>query len=137
MPGSHRILLVEDNEDNRLVYRTILEHVGHEVLEAVDGEAGIREARQRAPDLILMDISIPKIDGFEATRILKADPRTRHIPIIALTAHAMDEDRELAMAAGCDGFLAKPVEPRRVATEVDRYIGRTEFRGAGGEAREV
>lgn len=122
MSQPHRILLVEDNEDNRLVYRTILEYVGHEVLEAMDGEAGIREARQGRPDLILMDISIPKIDGFEATRILKSDPKTRHIPIIALTAHAMDEDRERARAVGCDGFLAKPVEPRRVVTEVERYF---------------
>jgi two-component system, cell cycle response regulator DivK len=130
MPGTHRILLIEDNEDNRLVYRTILEYVGHEVLEARDGEAGIREARQGRPDLILMDISIPKIDGFEATRILKADPETCHIPIIALTAHAMEEDRERARLVGCDGFLAKPVEPRRVVTEIERYFG-----GKSGDTR--
>jgi len=117
-----RILLVEDNDDNLNVYRTILEYVGFDVVEARDGEAGITEARSRRPDLILMDISIPKIDGFEATRILKADPTTRGIPIIALTAHALDEDRRLARTCGCDGFLAKPITPRLVVSEVRRYL---------------
>jgi two-component system, cell cycle response regulator DivK len=132
MANPLRILLVEDNDDNLSVYRTILEYVGHEVLEARDGEAGITEARQGHPDLILMDISIPKIDGYEATRILKADPATRHIPIIALTAHAMEEDRAKARAVGCDGFLAKPVEPRRVVSEIERYFSRYEGRSVEG-----
>lgn len=117
------VLLVEDNEDNLVVYRTILDHVGYNVLEARDGEEGVRRARQEHPDLILMDISIPKIDGWEATRRLKADQATRDIPIIALTAHALEEDRERALAAGCDGYLAKPVEPRRVVEEVQRFVG--------------
>lgn len=120
------ILLVEDNHDNRAIYRLILEHSGCEVLEATDGEEGIRLAREELPRVILMDISIPKIDGWEATRILKADERTRRIPIIALTAHALATDRAKAIEAGCDGYLAKPVEPRRVMEEVERWIGSTE-----------
>ncbi len=117
------ILLVEDNEDNRTVYRTILEHFGYEVIEARNGEDGIRMARDELPDLILMDISIPVIDGWEATRILKADEKTSEIPIIALTAHALATDRAKAEEIGCDGYLAKPCEPRRVVAEVEKFIG--------------
>lgn len=124
MPAStlQTVLIVEDNLDNRAIYRTILEHHGYEVLEAVDGEAGIRLTRERLPDMVLMDISIPIIDGYQATRILKADPATAAIPILALTAHAMSEDRALAMQAGCDAYLAKPAEPRMVVAEVRRLI---------------
>ena len=117
------VLLVEDNEDNLVVYRTILEHVGYIVIEARDGEEGVNRARSEMPDIILMDISIPKMDGWEATERLKADDETRPIPIIALTAHALEEDRAKAMRAGCDGYLAKPVEPRRVVQEVEKFIG--------------
>lgn len=117
------VLIVEDNEDNLVVYRTILEHVGYDVLEARDGAEGMDRARADHPDLILMDISIPKVDGWEATRELKADDSTSDIPIIALTAHALDEDRRRAERVGCDGYLAKPVEPRRVVKEVERFIG--------------
>ena len=117
------VLLVEDNEDNLVVYRTILEHVGFRVIEARDGEEGVSRARQFKPNLILMDISIPKIDGWEATHRLKSDKDTRSIPIIALTAHALEEDRQKAIQAGCDGYLAKPVEPRRVVQEVERFVG--------------
>jgi CheY-like chemotaxis protein len=117
------VLLVEDNEDNLVVYRTILEHVGYKVIEARDGEEGVSQARRELPDLILMDISIPKMDGWEATQRLKADAATRAIPIIALTAHALEEDRQKAQQAGCDGYLAKPVEPRRVVQEVERFVG--------------
>jgi two-component system, cell cycle response regulator DivK len=117
------ILLVEDNEDNLVVYRTILEHVGYRVVEARDGEEGVSRAREQLPDLILMDISIPKMDGWEATQTLKRDATTRDIPIIALTAHALEEDRQRAIQAGCDGYLAKPVEPRRVVQEVERFVG--------------
>jgi CheY-like chemotaxis protein len=118
-----RVLLVEDNEDNLVVYRTILEHVGFLVIEARDGEEGVSRARTERPDIILMDISIPKMDGWEATQRLKADGETASIPIIALTAHALEEDRLKAMRAGCDGYLAKPVEPRRVVEEVEKFIG--------------
>ncbi|HEX8245349.1 MAG TPA: response regulator [Longimicrobium sp.] len=121
--SSKTVLLVEDNEDNRTVYRTILEHFGYRVTEARNGEDGVRMAREQRPDLILMDISIPLIDGWEATRILKSEPDTSHIPIIALTAHALATDRQRAQEVGCDGYLAKPCEPRRVVAEVQRFIG--------------
>lgn len=115
------ILLVEDNEDNVAIYRTLLEHLGHVVLVAADGEVGIRLARERNPDVILMDLSLPKVDGLHATRKLKADPRTAHIPVIALTAHALVGDEERAREAGCDGYFAKPIEPQRVAEAISRY----------------
>jgi CheY-like chemotaxis protein len=118
------ILLVEDNEDNRIVYSTILKHFGYTVTEAWNGEEGISKARSGRPDLILMDISIPIIDGWEATQVLKHDPATKHIPIIALTAHALASDREKAFEVGCDGYLAKPCEPRAVVAEVQRFLGR-------------
>ncbi|MBC7788386.1 MAG: response regulator [Anaerolineae bacterium] len=117
------VLLVEDNEDNRIVYSTILEHFGYSVIEALNGEEGIAKARSEMPDLILMDISIPVIDGWEATQVLKRDPATRAIPIIALTAHALAADREKAFEVGCDAYLAKPCEPKTVVSEVRRFIG--------------
>lgn len=117
------ILLVEDNEDNRSIYRTVLEHFGYGVLEAPDGEEGVRIARESVPDLILMDISIPLLDGWEATKLLKAEDGTSGIPIIALTAHALATDRTKAKEVGCDGYLAKPVEPRKVLEEVQRLVG--------------
>lgn len=120
---SRTILLVEDHEDNRIVYRTMLEHFGYRVLLAGDGGEGVRLARESLPDLILMDVSIPVMDGWEATATLKADPATARIPIIALTAHALAADRERATEVGCDGYLAKPVEPRRVLEEVRRFLG--------------
>jgi CheY-like chemotaxis protein len=118
----HLILLVEDNEDNQIIYRTMLEHFGYEVITACDGEEGVRLARERKPDLILMDISIPLLDGWEATRILKDDAATRHIPIIALTAHALASDRAKAAAVGCDGYLSKPAEPKLVVQEVEKLL---------------
>ena len=118
---SATILLVEDNADNQAIYRTILEHSGFAVVSAWDGEEAVRVARAVLPALILMDISIPLMDGLSATRVLKADPATAGIPIVALTAHAMQEDRAKALDAGCDGYLAKPVEPRRVMEEARRW----------------
>ena len=120
------VLLVEDNEDNRTIYSTILRHTGHEVWEAANGEEGIRLARLHLPSVILMDVAMPGIDGWEATRLLKLDPATAQIPVIALTAHAMAEDRRRAAEAGCAGYLAKPVEPRRVVEEVRKLVGRPE-----------
>jgi CheY-like chemotaxis protein len=117
------VLLVEDNEDNRIVYSTILKHFGYDVIEALNGQEGIEKAKDEQPDLILMDISIPVIDGWEATQILKRDSATKHIPIIALTAHALASDREKAMEVGCNGYLAKPCEPRAVVAEVQRFLG--------------
>ncbi|GMV11014.1 MAG TPA: response regulator [Gemmatimonadaceae bacterium] len=119
-----RVLIIEDNEDNRIVYSTILRHHGFRVSEALDGEEGIARARQELPDLILMDISIPLVDGWEATQRLKSESLTRHIPVIALTAHAMPGDRERALQAGCDGYLAKPCAPQAVLAEVNRLIDR-------------
>jgi CheY-like chemotaxis protein len=116
------VLIVEDNGDNRAIYRTILEHYGYRVIEAEDGEVGIRRVREERPDVVLMDISIPLIDGLEATRILKANPATAAIPIIALTAHAMVEDRARAAEAGCDAYIAKPAEPKHVAAVVGRLL---------------
>jgi CheY-like chemotaxis protein len=118
------VLLIEDNEDNRIVYSTILQHFGYQVSEALNGEEGIAKAREEQPDLILMDISIPIIDGWEATQVLKRDPQTRNIPIIALTAHALASDREKAIEVGCDSYLAKPCEPKAVVTEVSKFIGK-------------
>jgi CheY-like chemotaxis protein len=122
-PVGQTLLLVEDNEDNRIIYSTVLRHTGYEVIEALDGAQAVALARSEHPDLILMDISIPEIDGWEATRILRQDPATRDIPIIALTAHALADDRERATAVGFTAYLAKPIEPRAVVAEVRRWIG--------------
>jgi two-component system cell cycle response regulator DivK len=119
------VLLVEDNEDNRIIYATALRYAGYLVLEAITGTEGVRQAREELPDLILMDISIPELDGWEATAILKADPATRHIPIVAVTAHALPGDEERSLKAGCDGYVAKPISPALLIAEVDRRFGRT------------
>ena len=104
------VLLVEDNEDNLLIYSTILRHSGYAVVEARDGQAGIDAAKKEHPGLILMDVSIPVIDGLEATRRLKADAATKDIPIIALTAKAMKGDREKCLQAGASDYVTKPVD---------------------------
>jgi len=119
-----KILLVEDNEMNRDMLSRRLERKGFTVEIAIDGSAGLAAARSGAPDLILMDMSLPIIDGWEATRILKADPATAKIPVIALTAHAMAEDRAKAMAAGCDDFDTKPVELPRLLAKIDAMLQR-------------
>lgn len=116
------ILLVEDHEDNRNIYRTILEHFGFKVTLAADGQEGVRLAREGGPDLILLDIDIPVLDGLEVARKLKGSSATARIPIVALTAYSQPEDRERAQAAGFDGYLAKPVSPRRVLAEVRRFL---------------
>ncbi|MBW3627899.1 MAG: response regulator [Gemmatimonadetes bacterium] len=118
-----KILLVEDNEDNRIIYRLTLTHFGYDVTETADGVTAIQLATEILPDVILMDVSIPGIDGWEATQILKADPRTAHIAIIAITAHALTRDRDRAREVGCDSYLTKPVEPRRVLEEIERLLG--------------
>jgi CheY-like chemotaxis protein len=122
-PVGQTLLLVEDNEDNRIIYSTVLRHIGYEVVEAQDGVRAVALARSVRPDLILMDLSIPEMDGWEATRILRQDPLTRDIPIIALTAHALADDRERANIVGFTAYLAKPIEPRAVVAEVRRWIG--------------
>lgn len=120
--GTATILLVEDNQDNQAIYTAMLRHVGYTVLQALDGEEGVRLAREHLPALIIMDISMPILDGYDAMRLLKADAATAHIPIIALTAHAMASDRQKASDAGCSSYLSKPAEPRAVVAEVGRVL---------------
>jgi two-component system, cell cycle response regulator DivK len=117
-----RILLVEDNEMNRDMLSRRLIRKKYEVLVAVDGGEGVAMARSEAPDLILMDMSLPIIDGWEATRQLKANPETKAIPIIALTAHAMSGDREKAMESGCDDYDTKPIELPRLLTKIEALL---------------
>jgi CheY-like chemotaxis protein len=117
-----RILLVEDNEMNRDMLSRRLTRSGHEVVIAVQGEEGVALARSAAPDMILMDMSLPVLDGWEATRRLKGDPETRDIPVIALTAHAMSGDREKAQEAGCDDFDTKPVEYTRLLSKIQGLL---------------
>jgi CheY-like chemotaxis protein len=122
---SRTILLVEDNTDNRIIYRRALEYFGYTVIEALDGEEAIRLATERLPDLVLMDISIPRIDGWEATKAIRADPRTKGIPVVALTAHALPSDRARGIEVGFVSYLTKPIEPRRVVEEIERItLGR-------------
>lgn len=118
-----KILLVEDNEMNRDMLSRRLVRKGFEVVTAVDGEQGVALARSAAPDLILMDISLPGLDGWEATRQLKAGPETRAIPIIALTAHAMASDRDKSLAAGCDDYDTKPIDLPRLLEKMQALLG--------------
>ncbi len=119
-----KILLVEDNELNRDMLSRRLIRNGFEVAIAVDGQQGVAMATSDTPDLILMDISLPVIDGLEATRRLKGDPGTKAIPIIALTAHALTQDREQASAVGCDDFDTKPVELPRLLEKINALLGK-------------
>ncbi len=116
------ILIAEDNEDNRLIASTILRHVGYRVAEATTGSQALEMARDLLPALVLMDVGMPDIDGWTATRALKSDSRTRGITVIAFTAHALSGDKETALQAGCDGYLAKPIEPRKLAEEVGKAL---------------
>jgi len=118
-----KILLVEDNEMNRDMLSRRLQKQGYEVVIAVDGEEGLTKAQAEAPALILMDMSLPGIDGWEATRRLKAAAQTQKIPVIALTAHAMSDDREKALAAGCDDFDTKPIELPRLLAKIQALLG--------------
>ena len=118
-----KILLVEDNEMNRDMLSRRLQRKGYEVVLAVDGQIGVELAQTQAPDLVLMDMSLPVLDGWEATRRLKADPATQHIPIIALTAHAMSSDREKAIEAGCNDYDTKPVELSRLLGKIEALLG--------------
>ena len=117
-----KILLVEDNEMNRDMLSRRLLKAGFEMVIAVDGEQAVDLARSEAPDLILMDISLPGLDGWEATRLLKAMPETRSIPIIALTAHAMAGDREKSLAAGCNDYDTKPIDFRRLIEKIHGFL---------------
>jgi len=120
-----KILLVEDNEMNRDMLSRRLARKGYEVSIAVDGQQGVEMAGSAAPDLILMDMSLPVLDGWEATRQLKNSDTTRHIPVIALTAHAMSGDRERALEAGCDDYDTKPIELARLLEKIESMLNRT------------
>jgi CheY-like chemotaxis protein len=119
-----RILLVEDNEMNRDMLSRRLQRRGYEVLVAVDGRQGVEMARAERPSLILMDMSLPELDGWDATRQIKADPATQAIPVIALTAHAMSGDRDRALEAGCDDFDTKPVELESLLGKIEALLAR-------------
>jgi CheY-like chemotaxis protein len=118
-----RILLVEDNEMNRDMLSRRLTKRGYDVATAIDGADGVQRAQADPPSLILMDMSLPGIDGWEATRQLKAAPATEKVPIIALTAHAMAGDRDAALAAGCDDFDTKPIDLERLLKKIERFLG--------------
>ena len=118
-----KILLVEDNEMNRDMLSRRLKRRGYEVSIAVDGAEGLKMTTSEAPDLVLMDMSLPVMDGWEATRKIKADPATKSIPVIALTAHAMSGDREKALSAGCDDYDTKPIELPRLLTKIQAFLG--------------
>ena len=117
-----RILLVEDNEMNRDMLSRRLERKAYEVIIAIDGQAGVNMASSESPDLILMDLSLPVIDGWEATRRIKADPVTQAIPVIALTAHAMAGDKQKALEAGCDDYDTKPVNFQRLLGKIETLL---------------
>ena len=117
-----RVLVVEDNGDMREFLARVLSMQGYDFLEAADGEEGLHVARTQNPSLILMDISLPALDGFEATRQLKQDPAMRHIPIIAVTAHARPADEQRALDAGCDGYLSKPYSLRDFLAVVEKNL---------------
>src|SRR6266498_3246833 len=119
---SQRILVIEDQPDNRQILRDLLTSADFEVVEAVDGEAGLAAAAVHRPDLILMDIQLPGIDGYEATRRLKGDALLCGIPVIAVTAHALNGAEQEARAAGCDGYIAKPISPRQLLAKVRAYL---------------
>ena len=119
----NKILLVEDNEMNRDMLSRRLERKGFEVVIAVDGQAGVDMASSVGPDLILMDLSLPVIDGWEATRQIKADAATQNIPVIALTAHAMSGDEQKAREAGCDDYDTKPVNLNRLLEKIGKFLG--------------
>lgn len=119
---TQRILVVEDQEDNRNILRDLLTNAGYEVIEAQNGQDGVTLAGSRSPDLILMDIQLPVLDGYEATRRIKGDPALQSIPIIAVTSYALSGDDTKAMAAGCDAYITKPYSPRLLLGKVREFL---------------
>ena len=117
-----RILVIEDTVNNRRILNDLLTNAGFEVIEAVDGAQGVAMAGECRPDLILMDIQLPVIDGYEATRRIKANPEMRSIPIIAVTSYALSGDEAKAIAAGCDGYFAKPFSPRVILAKIREFL---------------
>jgi two-component system, cell cycle response regulator DivK len=118
-----RILVVEDNKDNMTLISDVLYSLNYDVIQAEDGEEGITLTQREQPDLILMDLSLPRMDGWTATGNIKANPELQHIPIIALTAHAMVGDRERALDAGCDDYVSKPINLKELARKLAQYLG--------------
>jgi two-component system, cell cycle response regulator DivK len=119
---SKRILMVEDTEDNRQIMRDLMSVTNYELIEARDGAEGIAMAALHKPDLILMDIQLPVMDGYEATRRIKADPALMHIPIIAVTSYALSGDEAKTVAAGCEGYVAKPFSPRLLLAKIREFL---------------
>jgi two-component system cell cycle response regulator DivK len=119
---NQRILVVEDQEDNRRIIRDLLASVGYGLIEATDGEAGVRLAEAERPDLILMDIQLPVLDGYEATRRIKQNPKLGHIPIVVVTSYALSGDDAQAMAAGADAYVAKPFSPRQLLATIRKFL---------------
>jgi CheY-like chemotaxis protein len=124
-----RILVVEDNERNLKLVRDVLQYAGYDVIAASSGEQGVALARERVPDLVLMDLQLPEMDGAEALRMLRDDPLTRQIPIVAVTAFAMKDDRERALDAGFDSYLEKPISVRNLPDQVRGFLDRKEQPG--------
>jgi two-component system cell cycle response regulator DivK len=118
----HTILYVEDNEYNRKIVRQLLGRASYRLIEAVDGEAGVAAAIEELPDLILMDVQLPKMSGLDAARMLRANARTKHIPIVVITSFALSGDRERATEAGAAGYLAKPYSPRELLALVRQFL---------------
>jgi CheY-like chemotaxis protein len=119
---AQRVLVVDDFDDNRVMYAEFLSYSGFEVEQACDGEEALAQTQRFLPDVVVMDLALPVVDGWEATRRLKADPATRHIPVIALTGHALDGHWRVAREAGCDAFLAKPCLPERLLETIRAMI---------------
>jgi two-component system, cell cycle response regulator DivK len=119
---SKRILIIEDQEDNRRIMHDLLTASGYESVEATTGEDGLKLAERETPDLILMDIQLPGMDGYEVTRRIKANAALRHIPIIAVTSYALSGDDRKAFAAGCDGYVTKPVSPKVLLAKIKDYL---------------
>ena len=117
-----RVLVVEDQEDNRRIVRDLLTTAGFEILEAVTGEEGVAAAEANRPDLILMDLDLPVLNGYEATRRIRANPALAKFPIIAVTSYALSGDEEKALAAGCDAYVAKPFSPRLLLAKIKSYL---------------
>jgi len=130
---SKKVLIVDDNQDSRELVVKILKARGYQMIEAVDGEEALEKAIAEKPDLILMDRSLPKIDGYEVTRRLKGREEFKGIPIVALTAHAMTGDREKALEAGCDGYISKPIDVRALPELITSYLMGKEEKSSGGE----
>jgi two-component system, cell cycle response regulator DivK len=117
-----RILVVEDHEENRRLLRDLLTSVGYELIEAVTGEEGLKLAEAEVPELILMDIQLPGMDGYEVTRRVKANPALRHIPIIAVTSYALSGDDQKALEAGCDAYVTKPFDPAELLAKIQEFL---------------